>query len=90
MQGHHGLLRFHQVPFRVRGSHKGVGEDRIAADMVSEDIVWLGHSRVLIRSDNEPALVALVNESLKNLRIGGLEQAAAEGSTPYDPQTFDC
>ena len=70
---------------------KGVSEDQYAADAVAEDIGWLGYPRVLLRSDNEPALLALLKESLKCMRIQSeaapLESVATEGSVPYDPQT---
>ena len=51
------------------------------------DIVWLGHAKVVIRTDNEPAIVKLIVEALKALKVAGLEQASAEGSVPYDPQS---
>ena len=51
------------------------------------DIVYLGHTRVILRSDDEPALLALFTDALKGLRIQLLDSAAAESSVPYDPQT---
>jgi hypothetical protein len=54
---------------------------------VVDDIAWLGHCRVMIRADNEPAMVALVLEALRGLRVDGLSSVATEGSVPYDPQT---
>ena len=56
-------------------------------EQICDDIVWLGHAKVIIRSDNEPAIVQLVTEALKVLKVSGLDQASAEGSVPYDPQT---
>ena len=61
--------------------------DKFAAERIVEDIVYLGHSRVILRSDNEPALVQLVGDALKGLRVQRLDSAVAEGSVPYDPQT---
>ena len=52
-----------------------------------EDSVYLGHTRVVLRSDNGPALLLLVGDALKGLRVQQLETAAAEGSVPHDPQT---
>ena len=60
--------------------------DKFAAERIVDDIVYLGHTRVILRSDNEPALVALVADALKGLRIQLLDSAAAEGSLPFDPQ----
>ena len=71
----------HAVP------QKGIDESRYVIDAFATDIAWLGWSRVIIRSDNEPALVKLVIETLKTLKVNGLEQASAEGSVPYDPQS---
>ena len=66
---------------------KGLDEHGYIVDQVAQDVIWLGHSRVVVRSDNEPAIVKLVTEALKKLKVSGLDQAAAEGSVPYDPQT---
>ncbi len=48
---------------------KGPGEDRYAVDRLVDDIRWLGYTRVSLRSDNEPAIVKLLHEALKSLRI---------------------
>ena len=58
-----------------------------AAERIVEDIVYLCHTRVILRSDNETALVALFGDALKGLRIQQLDSAAAERSVLYDPQT---
>ena len=54
---------------------KGVDEDRYAADRLAKDIAWLGHTRVILKSDNEPAILNLLGEVLKALRINGVTQA---------------
>lgn len=42
----------------------------------------------MLRSDNEPAMLALIADALRGLRVElDLETVAAEGSFPYDPQT---
>ena len=66
---------------------KGLGEDRYAAERVRRDIMWLGYAKVILKADNEPALVQLVGDALRGLRVQHLDSAAAEGSVPYDPQT---
>ena len=66
----------HVVPSKAAIMHK------FAAERLVEDIVYLGHVRVILRSDNEPALVVLVGDALKGLRVQHLESAAAEGSVP--------
>ena len=52
-----------------------------------EDIEFAGHTRVILRSDNEPALLQVVSDALEGLRIQNLDGATSEGSVPYDPQT---
>ena len=52
-----------------------------------QNALWLGHSRATIRSDNEPALVQVVERAMAALKISGVEQVAEESSVPYDPQT---
>ena len=49
---------------------KGPGEDRYAVQRLVEDVCWLGYTRVLLRSDNELAILKLLEESLKALRVG--------------------
>ena len=71
----------HAVP------RKGPDEFGYVVDQIVRDIVWLGHAKVVIRTDNEPAIVKLIVEALKALKVAGVEQASAEGSVPYDPQT---
>ena len=63
------------------------GAEPYTVQCVVDDIAWLGHCRVVIRADNEPAMLALVLEALRGLRVEGLSSVATEGSVPYDPQT---
>ncbi len=44
----------HVVPY------KGPGEDDFVADILVKDIAWLGHTRLALKADGEPALQALV------------------------------
>ena len=57
---------------------KGVDRDRFSVDCLVSDIVWTGYTRVLLKSDNEPTILKLLVESLKELRINGLEQVMSE------------
>ena len=66
---------------------KGVDRDKFSVDCLVSDIVWTGYTRVLLKSDNEPAILKLLIESLKELRINGLEQVMSENSPEYDPQS---
>ena len=74
-------------PFMHVVPSKATSMDKSAAERVVEDIVYLGHTRVILQSDNEPALLLLVGDALKGLCIQQLDSAAAEGSVPHDPQT---
>ena len=47
---------------------------------------WLGYSRVTLKSDNEPAIVKLLSETLRGLKVQGLEQVLDERQPEYDPQ----
>ena len=66
---------------------KGVDERGFAVDALVGDIKWLGYSRVTLKSDNEPAIVKLLAEALRELRVSGVEQVLEEHSPEYDPQS---
>ena len=70
------VLVAHAVP------QKGVDSGGYASRCLADSIAWLGHSRVTIRSDNEPAIVQLVAVTA-NLRV----DVVCEGSIPYGPQS---
>ena len=50
-------------------SVKGAGFDRYAIEKLKNDIAWLGYSRVILRSDNGPAIIELLRETLKDLKV---------------------
>ena len=70
----------HAVP------QKGIDDKRFAVDQIVNDILWLGYSQVILKSDNEPAIVKLLKESLASLKVSGLDQVGEEHSPPYDSQ----
>ena len=65
---------------------KGVDEGGFAVKAIFDDIVWLGYTRFVMKTDNEPAILKLLLESLRSLRIEGVEQFMHENSPEYDPQ----
>ena len=67
---------------------KGVDERRFSVDALVDDIKWLGYTRMILKSDNEPAIVRLLSESSKDLRIsvGDLGQVMEEHPPPFDSQ----
>ena len=66
---------------------KGLDEKLFSVDNVVEDCKYLGYTKLLLKSDNEPSINRLGAEALKSLRIEGIEQVSDEKSVPYDPQT---
>ena len=62
---------------------KGGGEDGYAAEKLRRDIQWLGHSRVILRSDNENPIVALLREALRALKVEVID-AGEPHPAPYD------
>ena len=57
-----------------------------AVEIIVDDVLWLGSSKAILNSDNEPAIIKLLTESLNALKVSGLEQAGEEHSPPYDSQ----
>ena len=77
--GRHSVFA-HCVP------QKGSDEAGFAVDCITRDIEWIGATRVILKSDQERAIVGLLKNALKALRIEGLDQAAEEHPPAYDPQ----
>ena len=48
---------------------KGVDEARYASDCLVEDIKWLGYHQLVLRSDNEKAILKLLNTALLELHL---------------------
>lgn len=65
-------------------SCKGIGADGYAVEKLKRDILWLGYSRVTLRSDNEPAIVALLQEVLRGLKVQVVDQVGESHPAAYD------
>ena len=67
---------------------KGVDEERHVIDLLCNDVAWLGHSRVILKTDGEPAILAVAKQALSALRfrVEAMESASSETSQPYDSQ----
>ncbi len=65
---------------------KGVDQDHYAVDALVADVKWLGFQRVSLRSDNERAIVKLLQHALTEARftIEGMDQAVEEHPNTYD------
>jgi len=73
----------HIVPY------KGPGEDDFVADVLVKDIAWLGHTRMALKADGEPALQALVRRLLELVKVQchDLEQLMKEDPATYDSRS---
>ena len=65
---------------------KGVDQNGYIVNQVKQNAIWLGHPKVVLKGDNEPALVQVLEAAATALRSAGVS-ANDEGSVPYDPQT---
>ncbi len=67
---------------------KGDDEDKFVVNLAVEDIGWLGHTRVIIKSDQERSLVSLVTRALEVLKckVEALEIVSVEHSQKYASQ----
>ena len=81
-----GMCSATQALFAFAVPRKGVDADGYAARSLADNVTWLGHSRVALRSDNEPAIVKLVATATNLLKLEGVD-VTVEGSVPYDPQS---
>ena len=46
---------------------KEVDEDGFSVNCLVEDVKWLGYSKLILKSDDEPAILKLLTESLREL-----------------------
>ena len=65
---------------------KGVESDGFSVSRVVNSALWLGHSKVILRGDNEPALAALIGQAMRVLKIE-LHSVAEEHPAVYDSQS---
>ena len=67
---------------------KGADEEGLVTNMIIRDGEWLGHTRFILKADNEPALQALVKAVLQMIKIDckHVEQVSAEAPPTYDSQ----
>ena len=43
------------------------------ANLVCDDILWIGHTELILKSDNEPCLKALIKYTLEVVRVKARE-----------------
>ena len=65
---------------------KGVDADHYAVDVLLKDIQWLGYQRISLRSDNEPAILKLLQRAVTEARIAmpDIDQVIEEHPNAYD------
>ena len=65
---------------------KGLDEDGLVVDTIVNDLEWLGHTRLILKADNEPAIQALARKTveLAKLELKDLEQVSREDPVTYD------
>ena len=68
--------------------YKGDGEDGYVTGLLVTALKWLGYTRYILKSDNEPALLAMAHAAMKMARveIPEMEQLTEEHPTAYDSQ----
>jgi hypothetical protein len=68
---------------------KGADEDGYVVNLLVADISWLGHVRLILKSDQEVSLLALVTQTLKvmKFKVEGLESLTTEQSAAYESQS---
>ena len=60
-----------------------VENDRYSVDKLVEDVGWLGYSQIILKSDNEPAIIQVIKGTLDALKVSTVDQAM-EHPAPYD------
>ena len=65
---------------------KGVDTEHFAVDALVQHLKWLGYKKLGLRSDNEPAILKLLEHALTEARMEvlGLEQIYQEHPNAYD------
>ncbi len=68
---------------------KATGEDGYTAGLVVSAVSWIGHVKVILKSDGEPAILKLVKKSLEEIKtkVEDMETATSEQSHPRDSQS---
>ena len=74
------ILFGHVVP------RKGLDEDGIVVTMILKDLEWLGHTRVIVKADGEPAIQALARRAIELAKVDlkDLTQVSKEDPAAYD------
>ncbi len=68
---------------------KGLDEDRFVVSLVTRSVQWLGHTRLVFKSDNEASLKALIGAAYTALRLKPeeMESITREDAPAYDSRS---
>ena len=65
---------------------KGTDEEHYVSNLVVQDVLWLGHVKMILKADNERAVQALLEQVLRKVR---LETKSAENVTKERPPAYE-
>ena len=68
---------------------KGLDEDMYTANMIADDILWLGYNSITIKTDNEVSVLALAKKVGERIRVkaGDVIKINKEESARYESQS---
>ena len=67
---------------------KGIDINLYAVERLKRDVLWLGHNKIILKTDNENAILALLRNAIKALRIDdALENIQEAHPAAYDPSS---
>ena len=66
---------------------KGADGGGFAVKAIVDDVVSLGYSKVVLKTDTKPAIHKLLQESLRDPGVEGIDQIMHDNSPEYDPQS---
>ena len=67
---------------------KGDDEEGYCASLVANDVLWLGHTCVILKSDNENAVLALRRRAARTLKlVEHMQNVQEESPAAYDSQS---
>ena len=68
---------------------KGPDDDKFVANLIVQAIQGMGHVKIILKSDNEKAVLAVVARALMSIRctVDGVDGVTSEQSAKYDSQS---
>ncbi len=68
---------------------KGADEDDYVVNIICNDVAWMGHTRLILKSDNEPALLNLIKRAMETIKveIKEITTLTSETAPKYESQS---